>query len=543
MARTPLFDVLRRAARLHRSARAASEPFAEHTERLRDAYLRSERRFDRRTFLRASAGAAALAAFPVIGAGCDSGGGVRVGVVGAGLGGLHAAYRLSQAGVSVQVYDAWNRTGGRTFTARGMLDGDQICELGGELVDSNHSTMMALVQEFGLTLDDLTEPAGIRADTFYFGGSVLSDSDVVQAFDTVAPALADAYVAAEGDDAEYARLDALSIPEFLDSISGASDLIKSILETAYTGEYGLEPEQQSILNVVYLIDAETTDPFRIFGESDERFHIHTGSESIAEALTAELGDRIALEHRLMAIRSTPDGRLTLSFDVSGGGSVEETFDKVVLALPFTMLRMVDIEQGLLPDDKAQVIQELGYGTNAKLMLQFTSKPWRALDMAGGGGYADNGIQNTWETSRGQSGDQGVLTYFCGGNQGQMLGDGTPASQAARVLPLLDAMFPGTQAAFNEKALRMHWPTAPFHQGSYACYTPGQWSFFGIEGRQEGNLHFAGEHTSEDFQGYMEGAAESGARAAMEILADLGVMSGAPRVERRSRRPRHGRFGR
>lgn len=543
MARTALASWLRHVARLHRSWRASGEPLAEHLERQREA-ARIERAtlaargIDRRSFMKMSAGAAALAAFPFAASGCDGGSsGPRVAVVGAGLSGLHCAYRLMNAGVSVRVFEAWNRTGGRTFTARGMVDGGQIVELGGELVDSNHETMFALVEEFGLTLDDLQEGPGIRAETFYFGGAVLNESDVVEAFDTVAPELANALVLAESDDVEFERLDNLSIPAFLEGVTGASDLIRSILEVAYVGEYGLEADEQSILNVVYLIDAETTDPFRVFGESDERYHIHTGSESIAEALTSRLGDRIALEHRLTRIRRASDGRIVLSFDAGSAGSVEETYEHVVLTLPFTMLRMVDIEAGLFEADKQQAIDEVGYGQNAKLMMQFSAKPWRETHMAGGAGFADNGAQTFWETSRGQDGTQGILTHFAGGDGGIALGTGTPESQAERILPLLDPVFPGTMAAYGGTAIRMHWPTAPFHMGSYSCYRPGQWAFYGVEGRREGNVHFAGEHTSLDFQGYMEGAAETGARAANEILVDLGLMMPTEPLRERRRRAR------
>jgi monoamine oxidase len=70
-------------------------------------------------------------------------------------------------------------------------------------------------------------------------------------------------------------------------------------------------------------------------------------------------------------------------------------------------------------------------------------------------------------------------------------------------------------------VRQHWPTAPFTLGSYACYRPGQAGFSGSEGEAEGRHHFAGEHTSVDFQGYMEGAVETGLRAADEILTALG----------------------
>ncbi|MCZ7685402.1 MAG: FAD-dependent oxidoreductase [Sandaracinaceae bacterium] len=186
----------------------------------------------------------------------------------------------------------------------------------------------------------------------------------------------------------------------------------------------------------------------------------------------------------MAIRSASDGRVVLSFELPGGGSHEETFDHVVLTLPFTQLRTVEIEEGLIAQDKAEIIAELGYGQNAKLMMQLESRPWREA-MAGGAGFTDNGAQTFWDSARGQAGAQGILTHFAGGDGGLALGTGTAADQAARILPLMDAIFPGTQAAFNGMALRMHWPTAPYHGGSYACYRPGQWAYYGVEGEARG----------------------------------------------------------
>ena len=91
-----------------------------------------------------------------------------------------------------------------------------------------------------------------------------------------------------------------------------------------------------------------------------------------------------------------------------------------------------------------------------------------------------------------------------------------------MLPWLNTVFPGTQAAYMaNSAVRQHWPTMPFALGSYACYRPGQAAFSGSEGEAEGRLHFCGEHTSVDFQGYMEGAVETGLRAGDEVTLALG----------------------
>ncbi len=84
------------------------------------------------------------------------------------------------------------------------------------------------------------------------------------------------------------------------------------------------------------------------------------------------------------------------------------------------------------------------------------------------------------------------------------------------------MFPGVPATYDGRAVLDYWTGRPFTRGSYAYYRVGQMtSFAGVEGKPSGNCHFAGEHTSYTYQGYMEGAVKSGERAAMEIVAGLG----------------------
>lgn len=199
-----------------------------------------------------------------------------------------------------------------------------------------------------------------------------------------------------------------------------------------------------------------------------------------------------------------------------------TAEHVVFAIPFTALRQVDLNV-TLPDDKLRVIWELGYGTNAKLLGGFTTRVWREQCNASGSAFTDNGLQITFDGTEEQPGPAGVLTNFLGGNAGVEMGNGDAEDRYLEALPLIDQILPGTSAAYVPgSAVRLHWPSIPLFQGSYTCFRPGQTSFFGIEGRREGNLHFCGEHTSLDFQGFMEGAAETGASMATEILTDLGV---------------------
>lgn len=527
MARTPLFAALRRALRRAHAAHAAGlspDQAAELTSR------RAQRvgRPSRRDVLRGAAGAAAIVPFAGFGLGCGDNveGAATVAVVGAGASGLMCARTLLAAGIEATVYEASNRTGGRMFTSTGLFPDGKVVELGGELIDSEHGLMMALSAELGLTLQDLVEDgAGLRADTYHFDGGVVAEATIVNEFTPLAALMVDAITASDASDAEFSRLDNMSIAEWLgaEAMLTSTSLIRRILERAYTGEYGLEVDEQSIFNLLYLIDADNPDPFRIYGSSDERYHLRQGSQAITDGLAGGLTGRIELEHELVAISTAGDGRPVLTFDRPGSGTVEVLVDRAVISIPFTTLRRVDLSAAGLSDGKLQMIQQLGYGTNAKLMMGFSSRPWRDPGMATGSSVSDIGeLQATWDTSRGYPGAVGVMTNFVGGDRGVAMGQGSAEERAAEAVSWLNSVFPGSAAAYTAgSAVRQHWPSAPFTLGSYACYRPGQAAFSGTEGETEGRLHFCGEHTSVDFQGYMEGAVETGLRAADEVTLALG----------------------
>ncbi len=526
MARTPLFAALRRALR---RAHAAQHGGLVPDQLAELAARRTARapRLSRRDVLRAGAGAAAVVPFTAFGAGCGDNvdGNASVAVVGAGAAGLMAARVLAAGGIDVTVYEASARTGGRMFTRSGLFPDTKVVELGGELIDSGHALIQLLADDFELTLDDLVaDGAGLRSETYHFDGGVVPEAAIVAAFMPLAARMAAAVTASDADEAEFSRLDAMSIPDWLggEGMLASSALIRRLLERAYTGEYGLEVDEQSIFNLLYLIDHEEPDPFRIYGDSDERYHLREGSQAITNGLTDGLAGRIELEHELVALAIDESGRPRLTFDTAAG-TVEVSVDRAIISIPFTTLRRVDLAAASLSDQKLQMILQLGYGTNAKLMMGFSSRPWRTPGMTTGSSVSDiGGLQATWETSRGYPGTIGVLTNFTGGDRGVAIGQGTAEERAAEVLPWLNGVFAGSQAAYMAgSAVRQHWPSAPFMLGSYACYRPGQAAFSGLEGEAEGRLHFCGEHTSVDFQGYMEGALETGVRAADEVLTALG----------------------
>jgi len=528
MPRSPVLTYLLRAYRTLRSAAAAGVPPLEYAELQAE---RQRRQMSRRELLRLGAAAGASAILASTG-GCDSGGsgipGSRVAIVGAGIAGLHCAYRLRQGGVRAIVFDAATRIGGRMFTDRATFPDGMHCELGGELIDTGHMTMHDLAAELGIELlDYAADTAGLSDLVAYMGGTKLTAQAILTGFQPIATQIDSALAMLHDPNAgvTYSNpnggeaLDQLSIRAWLDQI-GASGPVRTLLEVAYTGEYGLDTDRQSVLNLLLLISSDTT-MFHIFGDSDERFHAKNGNDIYPARLAAALDpSQVQLGARLVALRRNAGG-YTLTF--ARGATLSDVWaDHVVLALPFSMLREVDLAGVALPAVKLRAIRELGYGTNAKLMAGFSSRLWRTQG-SNGGTFSDLAYQSTWETSRLQLGASGILTNFTGGAQGIAAGEGTPEQQLATFLNQIDQVFPGTKAASNGKVARMHWPAYPFTKGSYSVWLVGQYTAFaGAEIERSGNLHFCGEHTSLDAQGYMEGGALTGAMAAMEVASDFGM---------------------
>ena len=449
----------------------------------------------------------------------------RVVVVGAGLAGLTAAYRLKQAGINAQVHEASDRVGGRCWTIRGEFAEGQIAEHGGELIDQGHTATRRLVGELGFTLDNLlqgevngTEP------TYNFDGKSYSYAEATDDLKAVwqkihSDVSAASYPTLYNLSTERGRqLDRMSIVDWIEESvpGGMRSPLGQLLDVAYTIEYGADSSEQSSLNLLYLLGYRGQGQLRIFGASNEKYHVVGGNDQIPSALAERLAGQITLGSVLKAIALRADGSYSLTFHQ--GPAV--TADRVILALPFSILRSsVDISKAGFSPRKRTAIRDLGMGTNSKLHLQFTSRHWNSLD-CNGETFADS-YQNTWEVTRAQRGTAGILVNYTGGRIGASFGSGTATEHAEEFLRQLEPVLPGITKEWNRRATLDSWPDYPWSKGSYSYWKVGQYTAFaGVEREREGNCHFAGEHTSVDFQGYLNGAVETGERAAGEILADL-----------------------
>src|SRR5690606_6169439 len=136
--------------------------------------------------------------------------------------------------------------------------------------------------------------SGIRQDSWFFGGRSVSDTELVDAFRPVARRL-NADARHEQGAPEFARIDELGLSAYLDSIAELDPVLRALLEVAYVAEYGRELSEQSPWNLLWLIDAETVDPFRVYGDSDEAWHVRGGNDRISAGLAERIGSPIHLE--------------------------------------------------------------------------------------------------------------------------------------------------------------------------------------------------------------------------------------------------------
>ena len=542
MARTATFRSFARLIGIALFAERQGCSVAETVDRVQPlTQARTADTVSRRQFLfGAGAAGAALALSPITGLPLHlaeakpSPSALSVGIVGAGLAGLACADTLKARGIRASIYEAMMRPGGRCWSLRGFFPG-QVAERGGELIDTLHTTMLGYVKRFHLALEDDHDQPG---ELFYhFFGQRHAEAAIVAEFREFVSVMRidlnrlSREVTAAAHTPDDVALDRTSLLAYLEGNNSVSTpagpLAKAAIVAAYEAEYGLAAEEQSCLSFLLFIHADRRSKFTPFGVfSDERYHLVDGNDRIIEGLAQELPGQVAYGSRLARVRRLSDGRIELTFQTGTRTSIK-SHDLVVLAIPFTVLREVELDASLaIPANQLAAIQELGYGTNAKMMLGFSSRPWRAL---GGNGttYADlSHVQTTWETNPSLASDsRGILTDYSSGARGVRLDPGAPQPEAQRVLEDLNRVYPGALGAATVRQGKYlvhleHWPSNPLTKGSYTCYRPGQFTTMaGLEGRPVGNLFFAGEHANSfyEWQGFMEGAALSGIAAAKSIL--------------------------
>lgn len=433
--------------------------------------------------------------------------GTRVVVAGAGLAGLSAAHELARAGAAVTLLDARDYAGGRVRTIRDFSAG-QHAELGGEFVEPDHKELLGLCDEFRLQLvrvlrSGFTHRFRDAQGTYHLSRTAPWESLA----DALSPLLRRHKLAGGDTSAVVIReMATMSLAEWLRRSKAPQAL--QPMATALRGFFLADSDEISVLPVVEQI-AKGGSPAQA-----ELFRIEGGNDRLVDALIRATPARLVLGSTVRAVAHAVD-RITISVTDASGLTQQIEGDYLVMTLPASTLRDVEIRPALR-EDQQHAIARLSYGRATKVLVQsstnlFESRRARAF-------ATDGRLGAFWDGSEEQGRAASIVAFLAGGSASTSLR--AAAETGGREL-LSDLCWLGMNRA---RVMAVHigdWTADPWARGGYAFLDPAfDPAWRPLLSRRAGRIVFAGEHTSERWQGYMNGAVESGQRAARELLEDL-----------------------
>jgi monoamine oxidase len=302
-----------------------------------------------------------------------------------------------------------------------------------------------------------------------------------------------------------AELDNLLVSDWLDSLD-AHPLAKKGFAARLQAEFLVEPDGHSTLDL-----ARWGRVGNISADDDNTYHIRGGNDQLAQEMMTQLPD-VRLNARVTVVNQTPNS-VRVSYQIEGH-VLDIEADRVVIAIPFGPLKNIAFEPPLAVEHQ-KALDDLRLGPVTKVLLEYDRPFWQE---AGWSGLllTDLPMNCIWLTAGGQLGVGGMLTVYTGGKPAADYSKMNDVDRIAAVLSQVESLFPGSSQLLTSSRT-MAWLNEPYTQGGYAFFPPGSiTAHWASLGKQEGRLHFAGEHTAV-YQGYMEGAIESGQRAAAEII--------------------------
>lgn len=452
--------------------------------------------YNRRQFLRESS--LATGAILLAGSGFNNffiGKKPTVIIIGAGFAGLAAALALHKRKINFVVLEARNRISGRVFSHTIDEKENLVIELGAEWVGNSHHRLQDLCGELGLTLENNQFDTDLIYQGKHYGKNEWDYSD---GWKKKFKSIIDHYE--KLTHAEQVKLDNMDWWRFLvnNGCEGRDLDIRELLDSTDFGE--------SIRSVsAFAALAE-------YAESSEKnemdLKIKGGNSLLAKRIAEQIGmDKIKLQHAVNRVVQNVKGGVTVYCD----NGQKFTGDHIICTAPTFAVKKIKWEPGL-PTDQVNAMNELQYARINKNPLLFNKRFWKEenFDM-----ITDQSPHYFYHATKNQSSEKGVLISYTIGEKAAVVANQSDEWKEAMVMQTLAPFFPDAKGRL-EKQTNYYWGNDEFSHGAYAIYGKGQWfRVMPILKRSHIHTHFAGEHLA-DWQGFMEGAINTGEEAAAKI---------------------------
>ena len=428
-------------------------------------------------------------------------------VVGAGLAGLSAARQLEKDGARVIILEARDRVGGRVQTVRGIFASGQHAEAGADLIEGEQTLVLELASALGL------KPKRILRQGFsYYGPDRRGRLRVWQgpgSWGEAAKRLrseSERYNAAcrQWNSGVAAALGPVSVANWLRHIKADKRFAAGV--RAMRGFFLADPEDLSHLPLVDLFaDGELPG-------QGEIFRIPGGNDRLPQRLAESLRARLIHNAHVRRVRQRGDRVIVTSTEGSTRRELEAEF--AVIAVPATTAREIDFTPSL-PDVQRKAIARLKYGAATRVLLQFETAFWRRAHKHRAFGTSLP-VGAVWDGSEHQRGRSGILVLLAGGRASTECRQIIASEGAEGIVERLQWLGKPSRV---QTMWQVSWEDDPLARGGYAVFSPDfDPSWRDWLRRPFGRVMIAGEHTSVESEGFMNGAVESGYRAAAEIAA-------------------------